>query len=299
MALLSAGTHLETQVLDGIQSHADILEASLDTELTIRVDVEADKRGGESDSDLLTPELDLCESGLTQAGNFSPVYSPQSVSSVDSGILPSVSDNDYLLTSLFGVDFSLLPPTNGIESHDLTPSMFSLSESPSNSVTSNMLDPSQVEIASQDFKMSNEQVHRNRKNAEAAKLNRQKKKQYVESLEKNSTTLKTENVILKTKCHEYQQRCQRLQSEVEYLKSVLANESALSSLIQNIPLVKEVKLSSSFSRKRSNPESKTQESHTVSKRPKLESHSGGVCLHVAKDVVSLEFCANCSKQAAS
>lgn len=285
MALLSAG------ILDGIQSHADILDP-LDTELN--VDVEADKRRGESDSEVLTPELNLFESGLTQAGNFSPVYSPQSVSSVDSGILP-ISYDDYLLTSLFGVDFPLLPPTSGIESHDLAPSMFSFRETLSNSITSAMPEPNQVES----LKVAKEQIDRNRKNAEAAKLNRQKKKQYVESLEKNCTTLKTENVVLKTKCHEYLQRCQRLQSEVEYLKSVLANESALSSLIQNIPQVKEIKLSSSFSRKRPNPESKMQENPTVSKRPKTEGHSGGVCLHVAKDVVSLEFCANCSKQAAS
>lgn len=288
MALLSAGTSLEIQGLDldAIQTPCDNV---LDFGLTTPLHVEVDKKGDESDSEVFT-----FESGLTQAGNISPVYSPNSVLSVDSGILPSVSDEDYLLSSLFGFNFDLPSLTAEVNVDcDTLVEQSSLSPSELNSVSSI---PNQGEKNSQDQKMSKESVNRSRKNADAARLNRQKKKQYVESLEKKCSGLKTENVLLKTRCHEYQQRCQRLLTEVEYLKSVIVNESALSSLIQNIPQVKEVNLSSSFSRKRTNPESNSQANL---KRFKTESFSGGVCLHVAKDVVSLEFCANCSKQAAS
>ena len=122
------------------------------------------------------------------------------------------------------------------------------------------------EVSYTDASMPKDQLDRNKKNAEAARLNRQKKKRYVEDLEKTCSSLKTENVVLKTRCHEYQQKCTKLQSEVQYLKSVLINESTLSSLIQNIPQVKGVKLSSSFSRKRSHSDDEEQSA----KRQKAE-----------------------------
>jgi len=137
------------------------------------------------------------------------------------------------------------------------------------------------------------QVEKNRKNAEAARQNRIKKKKYVEDLEKERSRLKTENVLLKTKCHEFQTKASKLQAEVQYLRSVLANDSALASLINNIPKAPEVKLTSSF-RKRSR-ESNDSDS---TKKLKIQSSNGGICLHVTKDVVSLEFCSQCSKQAA-
>lgn len=263
MALLS------TEITEKVLANETVLDDTI-TELNLDVNFPIDVGSG-TENELLTPELDLSE---PRFGNFSPVYSPQSVGSEDSGVLSCV-DNDYnLLTSLFGVDFSL-PPSS--ESKEL------------------LVPPQPATVKVEKSNMSNDPFDRNRKNAEAARLNRQKKKRYVEDLEKTCTTFKTENVVLKTKCHEFQQKCTRLQSEVQYLKSVLMNESTLSSLIQNIPQVKGIKLSSSFSRKR--PLSEPEENS--SKRQKHGSHSGGVCLHVAKDIVSLEFCANCSKQSSS
>lgn len=280
MALLSTGvTATETQVLVNetlLDAPTTVTELNLDTSF---------ERGGPKNV-LLTPELDLSEPGFGAPGNFSPVYSPGSVSSEDSGIL-NATDNDYLLSSLFGVDFSQLTPSLPSEAKDIL--------DPPQAQTL-VHHPLKVEMATTGTTASKEQIDRNRKNAEAARLNRQKKKRYVEDLEKSCSTLKTENVILKTKCHEFQQRCIRLQSEVQYLKSVLMNESTLSSLIQNIPDIKGIKLSSSFSRKRPLLSENTE---NPAKRPKPNSHSGGVCLHVAKDAVSLEFCANCSKQAVS
>ena len=137
------------------------------------------------------------------------------------------------------------------------------------------------------------QLEKNRKNAVAARQNRIKKKKYVEELEKEHSALKTENVILKTRCREFQTKAQKLQAEVHYLKSVLANDSVLASLISNIPQVPDVKLAGSF-RKRPNEENAAENY----KKVKIQATSAGICLHVSKDVVSLEFCQHCSKQAA-
>lgn len=226
---------------------------------------------------------------------FAP-YSPCSDTSSDSGVLASVSEEDQFLAGLFGADFSVVSsiPAGGSA---FDPNLFSLVQPP---VATGLMPETSVAIEPTKEKAQatkpDPHSERNRKNAEAARQNRIKKKNYVESLEKERKQLKTENVVLKTKCHEYQQRCQRLQSEVEYLKSVIANESALSSLIENIPNVSSVKLTSSFSRKRPNPSDP--KSVTPAKRAKKTAHTGGVCLHVSKDVVSLEFCQNCSQQAA-
>ncbi len=269
MALLS--TDIADQILSEGLLGGPMDELNLDVSFPINPNTE---------NELLTPELDLTEPGFGQFGSFSPVYSPQSVGSDDSGVQSSL-DNDFnLLSSLFGSDLSLPPPPS-TEARGL----------PSTSAVSKTVNV----VTTTRNTMAKEQFDRSRKNADAARLNRQKKKRYVEDLEKTCSTLKTENVVLKTRCHEFQQRCTRLQSEVQYMQSVLMNESTLSSLIQNIPQVKEIKLSSSFGRKRPVAESET----APSKRLKKGTHSGGVCLHVAKDVVSLEFCANCSKQASS
>ena len=275
MALLSLG-NTETEVL----ANETLLDVCALTDVSLDATFRLSESGG-TENELLTPELDLSDPGFEKPGNFSPVYSPCSVTSEDSGIQPSAPDNDYLLSSLFGVDFSLLPSPN--QAQELL-----------DSTQPKMPEPTKIENYGASA-TPKDQIDRNRKNAEAARLNRQKKKRYVEDLEKSCSSLKTENVILKTRCHEYQQKCTKLQSEVQYLKSVLMNESSLSSLIQNIPQVKGVKLSSSFSRKRSLSDDEEQ----PPKRQKQNAHSGGVCLHVAKDVVSLEFCASCSKQASS
>ena len=137
-------------------------------------------------------------------------------------------------------------------------------------------------------------LEKNRKNAIAARQNRIKKKKYVEDLEEERSRLKTENVVLKTKCHEFQTKASKLQAEVQYLKSVLANDSVLASLISNIPKVPEVKLTSSF-RKRSRESNDSENT----KKLKIQASNGGICLHVAKDVISLEFCSDCSKRASS
>ncbi|XP_062572342.1 uncharacterized protein LOC134234310 isoform X2 [Saccostrea cucullata] len=135
---------------------------------------------------------------------------------------------------------------------------------------------------------------RNRKNAVQAKINREKKKAYIKSLEDEVEELKSENKTLSENCDKLQISHKVMEEELDYLRSVLANQSALSNLLQNIPNVKNVELSSSFSRKRQSIDK--DHDYPTNKRPKLV--SGGVCLHVHQDKVSLEFCAKCSSAAA-
>lgn len=262
-------------------------------------------------------------------GNFSPVYSPVSNASAYSGLggtgglISPTAENDTFLAELFGSDFPLLsqscstasiaPITTSTSTESVPPAAVSSKPTAANSSTNSIgplfssfsLKHMQTEQAQQQgvptettsSKIKESEAERNRKNAEAARQNRLKKKRYLEELEKEHSDVKRENVILKTRCHEFQQRCQRLQSEVEYLKNVIANESMLSSLIQNIPNVPNVKLSSSFSsRKRPQAGSSSEGGTPTSKRSK-SSANAGVCLHVAKDQVSIEFCQHCSKQA--
>ncbi len=231
------------------------------------------------------------------SGDFS-VNSPLSDYSTDSGVLSTtVFEEDQFLTGLFGADFSLfqntpLPCSPPPSSPDQPVASMTVSERTSQCMPQVSCAPevkNNVEVKPDSIS------DKSRKNAECARQNRIKKKKYVEDLEKERSKLKTENVVLKTKCHEYFGKMQKLQSEVEYLKNILANESMLSSLIQNIPNTPDVKLSSSFSsRKRPNTESR---SALTSKKPKPEVQNCGICLHVVKEKVSLEFCENCSKLA--
>lgn len=218
-----------------------------------------------------------------RCSSVSSVPSPLSDCSWDSSVARSSNCPDEpFLAGLFGADFSL----DHLSDDARSPTPCDQSRT--------ILQTSSKPVLSDDNKTSAklETSDRNRKNAEAARQNRIKKKKYVEDLEKDRSTLQVENVILKAKCHEFQTNCQRLQSEVAYLHNVLANESALASLIQNIPNVPNVKLATSF-RKRRSPAS----SLPSDKRQRLSETSGGICLHVAKDCVSLEFCSHCGKQA--
>ncbi len=152
-----------------------------------------------------------------------------------------------------------------------------------------------------------EVLERNQKNAIQAKFNREKKKMYVQGLEESEKTLKQENTQLKQQNLDLVNNKKSLEDEVDYLKSVLANQSTLSSLLKNIGNVQGVSLTTSFeaSRKRS-----LEHDHDYNERPakKLRGKksmnpksatvaSGGICLHVANENVSLEFCRACAKMA--
>ncbi|ELT91634.1 hypothetical protein CAPTEDRAFT_162888, partial [Capitella teleta] len=111
--------------------------------------------------------------------------------------------------------------------------------------------------------------------------------------------LSKENKTLKKDVDSLQSDKQSLREEVSYLKSVLANQSTLSTLLKNIPHADGVRLSSSFGAER------RLDDHDYGKPAKRRrffeaAPSGGVCLHVRDGSnVSLEFCAHCSKVASS
>ena len=174
------------------------------------------------------------------------------------------------------------------------------------------------------------------KNAVMARENRQKKKQYIQTLERNCEKLQTENFALKTSMESKDKQIKSMAQEIEYLRNVLANQTGLSALLKNIQNTSGLNFGTSFGQikegessqipgsKRSadtfdnagHPEqvkkkSKTGKSSQVisetstrtfegpptpcaSPEPKT---SGGVCLHVSNNNVSLEFCASCASAA--
>lgn len=163
-------------------------------------------------------------------------------------------------------------------------------------------------------------IDRNRKNAIAARENRQKKKKYVEGLENEVGKLKDENKTLKTRNDSMSNMILKLSDEVKYLRSVLANESTISLLLKSIAATPGISLRSSLvqssagnkeetatekksqyitrSRKRQSVEE--QSSDVVEPSPSKKacrSNPGGVCLHVNSGKVSLELCARCEKKA--
>ncbi|XP_033115243.1 uncharacterized protein LOC117115516 [Anneissia japonica] len=72
------------------------------------------------------------------------------------------------------------------------------------------------------------------RNAIAARLNRLRKKNHVEGLEESVNNLKTENAKLLENNTFLNARVSSLETEVSYLKGILANQSSLSLLLSNI-----------------------------------------------------------------
>ncbi|XP_041655013.1 CREB/ATF bZIP transcription factor isoform X2 [Cheilinus undulatus] len=136
------------------------------------------------------------------------------------------------------------------------------------------------------------------KNAIAARLNRLKKKEYVNSLEKKVGILSTENNGLKQENSQLTKRVEELEDETRYLRAVLANESMLAQLLSRLSGVNGMKLSSSLFQGR---DSNDHDYALPRKRVKVEEKetSGGVCLHVDKNHVSVEFCTKCAESAST
>ncbi|CAL8326304.1 unnamed protein product [Merluccius merluccius] len=136
------------------------------------------------------------------------------------------------------------------------------------------------------------------KNAIAARLNRLKKKEYVDNLEKKVGFLSTENHTLKQENSGLNKKVEELEDETRYLRAVLANESMLGQLLSRLSGVNGMKLSSSlFQAANSNDHDYA----LPRKRIKVEEKetSGGVCLHVDKNHVSVEFCTKCAENASA
>lgn len=156
-------------------------------------------------------------------------------------------------------------------------------------------------VTSEDIAQAMEE--RSKKNAAQAKLNREKKKAYIQSLESEVAEMKLSNEELTAENARMKQEVADKDEEIDYLKSVLANSSALSSLLKNISDVKEVKLSAAImTRKRAanGDHSYNLVESAPQKRARLIDENlkkAGVCLHVTGGTACLEFCAHCSKLA--
>lgn len=136
------------------------------------------------------------------------------------------------------------------------------------------------------------------KNAIAARMNRLKKKEYVNSLERKVGIISVENNILKQENSQLTKRVEELEDETRYLRAVLANESMLSQLLSRLSGVNGMKLSSSLFQ---GPDANDHDYALPRKRVKVEEKetSGGVCLHVDKNHVSVEFCTKCAESAST
>ncbi|XP_020782634.1 CREB/ATF bZIP transcription factor [Boleophthalmus pectinirostris] len=154
-----------------------------------------------------------------------------------------------------------------------------------------------------DLKMrKSNQVHGLNKNAIAARLNRIKKKEYLSSLERKVTGLSSENSALKQENSALTKRVEELENETRYLRAVLANESTLAQLLARLSGVNGMKLSSSLFQGSANDPS-DHDYALPRKRARVEEKgdaaAGGVCLHVDRDHVSVEFCPKCSESAST
>ncbi|KAK7863462.1 hypothetical protein R5R35_010500 [Gryllus longicercus] len=162
------------------------------------------------------------------------------------------------------------------------------------------------------------------KNALMARANRMKKKQYLEDLEKKLQELSEENEKLKLQVKKNNEIAQKQTEEVKYLKGVLANAPEISTLLKcvrqrsSLPVTSSInKFSDTYTLKESpfdldDPLLSSCDLESFKELPDtdfltqdladktldvLEGSSStnvGICLHVAQQRVSLEFCPTCS-----
>ncbi|TSK16153.1 Synaptotagmin-like protein 1 [Bagarius yarrelli] len=136
------------------------------------------------------------------------------------------------------------------------------------------------------------------KNALAARLNRLKKKEYLNGLEQRVGSLTSENRLLKQENSSLNKRVEELENETRYLRAVLANESMLAQLLSRLSGVNGMKFSTSLFQA---PRENDHDYAMPRKKVKVEEKdtTGGICLHVDKDHVSVEFCTKCAESAST
>uniref|UniRef100_A0A140LI74 CREB/ATF bZIP transcription factor n=3 Tax=Mus TaxID=862507 RepID=A0A140LI74_MOUSE len=119
-------------------------------------------------------------------------------------------------------------------------------------------------------------------------------------LESRVRGLAAENQELRAENRELGKRVQALQEESRYLRAVLANETGLARLLSRLSGVG-LRLTTSLFR--DSPAGDHDYALPVGKQPpeprEEDDAAGGVCLHVDKDKVSVEFCSACARKASS
>ncbi|XP_039574543.1 CREB/ATF bZIP transcription factor [Passer montanus] len=162
------------------------------------------------------------------------------------------------------------------------------------------------------------------KAAAAARLNRLKKKQYVLGLESRLQGLAAENRQLRDRNRGLSRRLRELERESSYLRAVLANQSALGQLLSRLAGTRAggLQLSTSLFRDTGSRQQQQQlqpagessdhdyalpssrprgleEAAAVTETEEEWAAPGGICLHVDRDQVSVEFCSICARRAAA
>ncbi|XP_075775556.1 uncharacterized protein LOC106731653 [Pelodiscus sinensis] len=145
------------------------------------------------------------------------------------------------------------------------------------------------------------------KAAAAARLNRLKKKQYVLGLESRLQGLAAENRQLRDRNRGLSRRLRELERETSYLRAVLANQSTLGQLLSRLAGAGGLRLRTSLFRDTDPPQGGESSDHDYALpsqdagEPEAEERaaSGGICLHVDRDQLSVEFCAVCARRASA
>ena len=132
------------------------------------------------------------------------------------------------------------------------------------------------------------------KAARQAKLNRERKKEYVTGLENQVKTLEENNSDLNLHVQHKDRLIADLREEVRYLRGVLANQTTLSRLLRNINFD-----SDEFSDDKDRRVTHSDHSGYTKAQVPTSSADVGVCLHVSSGAVSLELCRRCSERAST
>lgn len=149
------------------------------------------------------------------------------------------------------------------------------------------------------------------KNAIAARENREKKKQYIQGLERENAQLKQNEKRLKSDVQEKDKTIAALTERVSYLEGVINNKTEIGSLIKSIRNTPGIKsISTSFgsnpiatrgnARGGSRASTSTYDENDASQAWKEQippKDKNGICLHVSNGNLSLEYCPTCSKSA--
>ena len=126
---------------------------------------------------------------------------------------------------------------------------------------------------------------------------RKRKMSKIKTTEDECKQLKETNTALNEKNVELGEKVSSLEKQIEYLENVIANQSALSSVLGAITKHSGLSFNNnplrvnSLKRKRVHNENDENE-------PQKKQSSGGVCLHLTAGRMSLEFCRECDVNAA-
>lgn len=143
------------------------------------------------------------------------------------------------------------------------------------------------------------------RNAVAARENREKKKAYIDGLERQLKETREANKKLMARVNTLQQENGELVTERDYFKGVLANDSSISILIRQLASTNQIQLvGTHFEAK---PSATTEaakplrKSHRIATTkgdtsPAIAGPTSGICLHIHNKKVSLEVCAKCSQK---